>query len=96
MNNALKLIITLGIFVIPPFIVGRLLLSAKIDRQKFSSLCSLLAGTTLLLLVIMYVQFQTVAIGIFLFIIAFPVTFPVFYVLYPRLKKRVESRIKRD
>lgn len=96
MGNILKLILTLGMFTIPPFVLGRLLLCAKMDRRTFSGLSSLLIGTQLLLLVLLFVQFQPLAIGMFLFLMAFPGTFPVFYILYPRLKERVEARVNKN
>lgn len=95
MSNILKLVITLGIFVIPPFTLGRLIINDKINRRRFSALSSLLIGTQLLILVLLYVKFQPLAIGMFLFFISFPGTFPVFYSLYPRLKERIKSRMKK-
>jgi len=95
MSNILKLVLTLGIFVIPPFVLGRLVINDGMNRQRFSALSSLLIGTQLLILVLLYVKFRPLAIGMFLFFISFPGTFPVFYALYPQLKKRIESRMKK-
>jgi len=94
MSDALELILTFGMFIIPPFIFGRLLLNPKINRRLFASLSSLYVGLLLLLSTIMYSPFKPVELGVFLFIIAFPGTFPVFYLFYPGLKDHAESLTK--
>jgi len=98
MNDTLRLILTIGIFVIPPFVFGRLLINPKINRKLFASLSSLYVGLLFLLISIMYGQLKPIEIGVglFLFILAFPGTFPVFYIFYPRLKDHAESLAKKS
>jgi len=95
MSNALKLILTIGVFTIPPFVFGRLLVNPKIKRWLFAFLSSLYVGLLLSLLTILYSQFKPVEIGLFMFIIAFPGTFPVFYLFYPGAKQIVASLTKK-
>jgi len=40
MSNALKLISTIGMFTIPPFVFGRLLINPRIKRWLFAFLSS--------------------------------------------------------
>lgn len=91
MNNILKIVLTLGMFVIPPFVFSRLILFPSISRKLFSFLSSLLVGIQFFLLVQLFVQFEPFLIGSLLFIGSLLGTFPVFYFLYPGLKSWIES-----
>lgn len=91
MNDKLLVILTFGIFVIPPFVFSRLILIPSISRKLFSLLSSLLVGIQFFLLVQIFVQFQPLLIGSLLFIGSLPGTFLVVYFLYPGLKSWIES-----
>lgn len=91
MNNILKIVLTIGIFVIPPFVFSRLILVPIISRKLFSILSSLLIGIQFFLLVQLFVQFKPFLIGSLLFIFSLAGGFPVSYFLYPGLKSWIES-----
>jgi hypothetical protein len=92
----LRLIGTLGIFIIPSFIFARLIITSKINRLMFSLLSSIVVGIILFLLVIVYVHFHPISTGLILFVLAIPGTFPISFLLYPGLKSRIELRMKKQ
>ena len=91
MNDILKVVLILGMFIVPPFVFSRLILVPSISRRLFSLLSSLLVGIQFFLLVQLIVQFEPLLIGGLLFIGSLPGTFLVFYFLYPGLKSWIES-----
>jgi hypothetical protein len=95
MSIPIKVVLTLGLILIPSFVFARLITIPTINRKIFSLLSSLLIGFQLFILVIMYVRFQTIVIGLILFVFAIPGTFPAAYFLYPGLKTRIETRMKK-
>lgn len=94
MSNIAKLLITFGIFLIPPFVFARLILIPRISRVMFSLFCTLLVGFQLFFVTLMYADYKPWMIGGILFIFAFLGCFPVFYLLYPGLKSRIEKYAK--
>jgi hypothetical protein len=96
MNPLIKLVITIGIFAIPPFLFAKLILRPNIDRKVFSLLASLLMGLQLFTLVVLYVDLKAIIVGFLLLFFSIIVGFPIAYLLYPRLKSRVENYAKKE
>ena len=93
MTTEVKLLVTLGIFIIPFLFLPRLIIMPKLNRVRFSLLSTSLVGVQLFTISILFVDYKPLTIGLIMLLLAVPGTFPTFYILYPNLKSFIEERI---
>jgi ABC-type spermidine/putrescine transport system permease subunit I len=84
----MKIIMTLVLFIALPYIL-RVLLKKGIIRRKFAIVTSLSYATLFFLLSIMYVNHDSVVIGVIMFVCIIIGGYPTAYLLFPILHKTV-------
>jgi len=87
----MKCAATLGIFFLLPYLFRLLFKNPNVTRRGYAFLTSLLLAIANFLLVVMFVEENTIAIGIIMFLITIISGYPTGLLLYPFLRKSLKS-----